>query len=211
MKAQTMYDAAAKQVVTVTVKPGKKIHHVLLLTDEIYQEYLAGKPTEPEASLEFLYELTAQDLTGITGVLPENWKSLVPKADKHDVIANGLLKADFIELEEAIEDESEFTLEDYSQSVKTEATYKLRCAFDGEMIDCEHTLRSFTPEEREHLGKIAQSKVFTEAESQKKIAAFYDKVLVENKNYHRGVVPQFHKVAVIVRHFSSESRVLQKN
>lgn len=212
MEAQKQYDALAVQRIPVSAAPGKVVYHCLAFDHMIYAEYLATKPEGESAALEYLYDLCAKGIEGIKGELPANWKELIPKADKRDVIEKGLLAAEFVvqEADEA-DEEKEFSFADYAESAAEQITYPLRVRFNGEIIVCEHTLRRFTTEEREHLRKIAISKTIKEPEQVKKFCAFYDKLKISVTNYANEYVPPIHKVSVVVHHFSNESRVLAKN
>jgi hypothetical protein len=166
-----------------------------------------------EAALSF-YDKVANGTENYSFKNPDNWKEEVSRKDKFFVVSGVLLAIEFVQLPLAAESEA-CPADDEDTS-----TYRLRCPFDGHILILEHALRAGSADDISDFVSIMSRALLVQGaqfgQTDQRIPsralaleALYDRVKVETKGYANRV-PLHHKMAVVLRHFRAQQKLVAK-
>jgi hypothetical protein len=238
--AVLIYDADAPQRVPMQTERRGKLYKVTHRIDAIKRESIleyeralqvrltdadTGESDEQDAravtsntfaaAQDFYDKVSNAPAEGYTFKNPAAWKEELSKSDKGYVVNGILLAVEFRELPLASESEA-CPAEDEDTS-----TYHMRCIFNGQLVDLEHTLRAPSAEDLTTytgiMGRqlLVQGTQFGQTDQRipsraLALEVLYDRLKMQAKGY-ADRVPIHHKKAVVQRHFKKIQKATTKN
>lgn len=150
-----------------------------------------------------------------TGARAEGYASTISEKDKAYAVQTLLFGVEWLPLPSATADEA------CPPDDEDTSTHRLRCMFNGQIITCEHTLNPPTPEQLSEFQRKMSRAVITQGtqfgQTDQRIPSrarylgdLYEQVKLEAKGY-AGRIPLHHKMAVVLRHFRTQQKVVAGN